>query len=180
MRQGGKIKQQQKFSGFVLLSLVLVFVLFLDEYLVLHSCLGDGYSVSVVVTNSLLGVDPFLLLLKLGATFLTMVIVMFSLDYFLHHRFFSFEFLLLLVLALLGSFLLVGAKNLLSVYLAIELISLSFYVLAASKSNCQLSVEAGLKYFLLGALGSGLLLFGCVLFYLFSGELGFVEISNFF
>ena len=64
-------------------------------------------------------------------------------------------------------------------YLAIELLSLSFYVLASIKRHSQHSTEAGLKYFLLGALSSGLLLFGMALVYAFTGATSFVAISEF-
>jgi NADH-quinone oxidoreductase subunit N len=64
-------------------------------------------------------------------------------------------------------------------YLAVELLSLSFYVLSGLKKGSQHSTEASLKYFLLGALSSGLLLFGMCLIYAFTGELNFVNISEF-
>jgi NADH-quinone oxidoreductase subunit N len=61
--------------------------------------------------------------------------------------------------------LLISSKDLISVYLSIELISLSLYILAAIKRDGQYSTEAGIKYFLLGAVASGLLLFGSALIY---------------
>jgi proton-translocating NADH-quinone oxidoreductase chain N len=65
-------------------------------------------------------------------------------------------------------------------YLAVELQSLCFYVLAASKRNSEFSTEAGLKYFLLGAFSSGLLLFGCSLIYGFTGVTNFSELAKIF
>jgi NADH-quinone oxidoreductase subunit N len=63
-------------------------------------------------------------------------------------------------------------------YLAVELLSLAFYVLAGIKRDSQHSTEAALKYFLLGALSSGLLLFGMGLVYAFTGETEFVALSQ--
>jgi NADH:ubiquinone oxidoreductase subunit 2 (subunit N) len=65
-------------------------------------------------------------------------------------------------------------------YLAIELQSLCFYVIAASRRDNEFSVEAGLKYFILGALSSGLLLFGESIVYGFTGITNFEEFSKFF
>jgi NADH-quinone oxidoreductase subunit N len=61
--------------------------------------------------------------------------------------------------------LLVSSKDLISVYLSIELISLSLYILASIQRDGQYSTEAGIKYFLLGAVASGILLFGSALMY---------------
>jgi NADH-quinone oxidoreductase subunit N len=69
--------------------------------------------------------------------------------------------------------LLISSNDLIMLYLAVELLSLSFYVLASIKRDSQHSTEAGLKYFLLGALSSGLLLFGMGLVYAFTGETSF-------
>ena len=90
----------------------------------------------------------------------------------------DFEFPILIFISLLGFFLLVSSNNLLVMYLSIETISLSLYVLAAIKKNNALSTEAGLKYFILGALSSGLLLFGCSLVYYSSGLIDFDSLSN--
>jgi len=80
--------------------------------------------------------------------------------------------------ALLGLMLLVSAYDLISLYLAIELQSLSFYVLASFKKNSAFSTEAGLKYFILGAFSSGLILFGSSLIYGFSGTTNFEDLAR--
>jgi NADH-quinone oxidoreductase subunit N len=61
--------------------------------------------------------------------------------------------------------LLISSKDLISLYLSIELVSLSFYILASLKRDSQFSTEAGIKYFLLGAVASGLLLLGSTYIY---------------
>lgn len=85
----------------------------------------------------------------------------------------SFEYVIIMLFAVLGLFLLCSANDLITAYLAIELQSLSFYVLAAFKKNSAYSVESGLKYFILGAFSSGFFLFGSSLIYGVSGSVNF-------
>lgn len=85
----------------------------------------------------------------------------------------KFEFPILIVTATLGMMLMISANNLLSLYMGLELQSLSLYVLAAFNRDSTRSSEAGLKYFVLGALSSGMLLYGMSLIYGFSGTTDF-------
>ncbi|MHA7970690.1 NADH-quinone oxidoreductase subunit NuoN [Rhizobium terricola] len=89
----------------------------------------------------------------------------------------KFEFPVLLVLATLGIMLMISANNLISLYLSLELQSLALYVVAAINRDSLRSTEAGLKYFVLGALSSGMLLYGMSLVYGFTGNIGFQEIA---
>jgi proton-translocating NADH-quinone oxidoreductase chain N len=89
----------------------------------------------------------------------------------------AFEYFILVLLATLGLCLILSANDLLSMYLAIELQSLSLYLLAAFKKNSAFSTEAGLKYFILGAFSSGLLLFGSSLLYGFTGTTNFEDLA---
>ncbi len=88
-----------------------------------------------------------------------------------------FEFPVLLVLATLGMLLMISANDLISLYLSLELQSLALYVVAAINRDSVRSTEAGLKYFVLGALSSGMLLYGMSLVYGFTGHTGFDEIA---
>ncbi|MFA7439509.1 MAG: NADH-quinone oxidoreductase subunit NuoN [Sphingomonadaceae bacterium] len=88
-----------------------------------------------------------------------------------------FEYPVLLMLATLGMFVLVSANNLLTLYVGLELMSLASYVLAAFHRDYGKSSEAGLKYFVLGALSSGLLLYGVTLIYGFVGSTDFTAIA---
>ena len=92
----------------------------------------------------------------------------------------AFECILLIVFSTISMLFLVSSADFISMYLAIELQSLSFYVIAAIKRNSEFSTEAGLKYFLLGAFSSGLLLFGCSLIYGFTGVTNFAELAKIF
>jgi NADH-quinone oxidoreductase subunit N len=88
-----------------------------------------------------------------------------------------FEFPVLIVLSTLGMLLMISANSLLGLYLALELQSLALYVVAAINRDSLRSTEAGLKYFVLGALSSGMLLYGMSLVYGFTGQIGFQEIA---
>ncbi|MDQ1198261.1 NADH-quinone oxidoreductase subunit NuoN [Agrobacterium sp. SORGH_AS 787] len=88
-----------------------------------------------------------------------------------------FEYPVLLVLATLGILLMISANNLISLYMALELQSLALYVICAINRESLRSTEAGLKYFVLGALSSGMLLYGMSLVYGFTGNTGFHEIA---
>ena len=72
----------------------------------------------------------------------------------------------------------VSSNNLISIYLGLELQSLSLYILATINKNSLKSSEAGLKYFVLGSLSSGILLYGCSLIYGFTGNLNYEIIFN--
>jgi NADH-quinone oxidoreductase subunit N len=91
-------------------------------------------------------------------------------------NFLVWEVVLLILLAVLGILLLISSNDLLALYLAIELQSLCLYVLAALKRTSEYSVEAGLKYFVLGAFSSGFLLFGCALIYAYAGTTNFEKL----
>ncbi len=93
---------------------------------------------------------------------------------FLHHeKLERFEFPVLIVLATLGMMMMISANDLISLYMGVELQSLALYVLASFNRNSARSTEAGLKYFVLGALSSGMLLYGCSLIYGFTGTTNF-------
>ena len=89
-----------------------------------------------------------------------------------------FEYPILVLLSGLGMMLMVSANNMLALYMALELQSFSLYVLAAFRRNSLMSSEAGVKYFVLGALSSGMLLFGISLIYGFTGSIDFDVIGN--
>ena len=89
-----------------------------------------------------------------------------------------FELSVLIILAALGMSIMVSAGDLISLYVGVELQSLALYVLAAFQRDDAKSSEAGLKYFVLGALSSGLLLYGASLVYGFAGSTRFVDIAR--
>ncbi|AMC13312.1 NADH-quinone oxidoreductase subunit NuoN [Liberibacter crescens] len=94
------------------------------------------------------------------------------------HSFISFEFSVLLLLAILGNLLLISANDMIALYMALELQSLALYVIVAINRDDLRSSEAGLKYFVLGALSSGILLYGMSFVYGFTQHTGFVDIAT--
>jgi NADH-quinone oxidoreductase subunit N len=91
-----------------------------------------------------------------------------------------FEFPVMVLFATLGMMMMISANNLMSLYLGLELQSLSLYVLAAFQRDNSKSTEAGLKYFILGSLASGLFLYGASLVYGFAGTTGFDGLAHAF
>ena len=88
-----------------------------------------------------------------------------------------FEYSILVLLSTLGMMVLISAGDLILLYLGLELMSLALYVVAASNRDDAKSTEAGLKYFVLGALSSGMLLYGASLIYGFTGTISFAGIA---
>ncbi|MCD7060911.1 NADH-quinone oxidoreductase subunit NuoN [Pelagibacterium xiamenense] len=90
----------------------------------------------------------------------------------------KFEYPVLVVLATLGMFMMISANDLMNLYVGLELQSLALYVVAAFKRDSSKATEAGLKYFVLGALSSGMLLYGASLLYGFTGHTQLNEIAQ--
>src|SRR5512136_2283863 len=101
-----------------------------------------------------------------------------SLDYLTLEKQQKFEYGALFLLATLGMLMLISASDLIALYLGLELMSLPLYVIAASNRENLKSTEAGLKYFVLGALSSGMLLYGASLIYGFTGTINFSGIAK--
>ncbi len=91
-----------------------------------------------------------------------------------------FEIPVLILFSLAGMMLMVSSNSLISLFIGMEIMSLPLYVMAASDRSNSISTEAGLKYFILGSLSTGLFLFGASLVYAFTGTLNFTEIDQYF
>jgi NADH-quinone oxidoreductase subunit N len=130
------------------------------------------------VFNNLLIIDAFSTFVKILIVISSIVCILMSMSYLEYKKVNSFEYFILILLAVLGMICLVSSNDLLSIYMSIELMSLSFYILAAYKRNSEFSGEAGLKYFILGAVSSGLLLFGISMIYGFTGLTNFEELAK--
>ncbi len=107
------------------------------------------------------------------------LILLLSYSYGKANKLMKYEWVVIALLSLLGMFIMASSTHLLIFYLGLELQSLSLYVLAALNRNAERSSEAAIKYFMLGALASGLFLFGMSYVYGFTGELGFYGIANY-
>ncbi len=122
--------------------------------------------------------DPFSRFVKGLVLLASALTIVMSLGYIKAERMDRFEFPILILLATLGMGMMISANDLISLYMGIELQSLALYVLAAFKRDSLRATEAGLKYFVLGALSSGLLLYGCSLIYGFTGTTNFDALAE--
>jgi NADH-quinone oxidoreductase subunit N len=104
--------------------------------------------------------------------------LIFTKSYFKAEKLDRFEFSVLMIYAVLGMSIMVSANNLLALYIGLELQALALYIMAAFNRDSLRSSEAGLKYFVLGALSSGLLLYGMSMIYGFTGFLDFAGIAS--
>ncbi len=147
-----------------------------------------AFGVVLVFANRGLSGDTFFNMFHLDAfgTYLKVIILLgliaslaMAIPYLRQEKMEHFEYPVLTLFAGLGMMMMVSSNNLLSLYVALELQALSLYVLATIHRFSMRSAEAGLKYFILGALSSGMLLFGASLIYGFTGTIHFSEIATF-
>lgn len=169
---GSQVSQLTKINWLTIITLLFSAVLLIEQ-------LGFVSSNQVLVGGGFLVANEFIIGIKLILVLSSALVLILGLKSQVEDKMLDYEFSQLILLSTLGMMLLVGSGDLIMLYLAIELLSLSFYVLASIKRHSQHSTEAGLKYFLLGALSSGLLLFGMALVYAFTGATSFVAISEF-
>ena len=162
-RIGSKLSQLKKMTNLTSFSFLLTALLLLDQI---------SISGRVEISNGLLVTDQSIVFIKLILVISSAIILI------LPNQLKDYEFSQLVLLSLLGMMILISSNDLIMMYLGIELMSLSFYVLASINRNTQHSTEAGIKYFLLGALSSGLLLFGMALVYAYTGETNLEAISS--
>ncbi len=104
--------------------------------------------------------------------------IILSTDFLRRERIDRFEYPILIVLSTIGGLMLISANDLIALYLGLELLSLASYVIASFDRDNLRSTEAGLKYFVLGALSSGMLLYGASLVYGFTGTVSFPAIAK--
>ena len=138
--------------------------------------------VAVIPNGTIFGmsfiIDDFARFMKILAYAGSAFAIVMSLDYLAAEKQQTFEYPILIVLSTVGMGMLISAGDLIALYLGLELMSLALYVVAASNRDSVRSTEAGLKYFVLGALSSGMLLYGCSLIYGFTGNVSFVGIAK--
>lgn len=122
--------------------------------------------------------DPLAKFSKVAIALVAALTLTLALPYLDKEKLLKIEYPILAILAATGMGMMVSANDLISMYMGIELQSLALYVLAAFNRDSLRASEAGLKYFVLGALSSGLLLYGASLVYGFTGATGFEEIAQ--
>ncbi len=121
--------------------------------------------------------DAFARFMKILTLVGSVVTLVMSVGFAKAEKFDKFEFPVLIMLATLGMMLMISANDMIALYLGIELQSLALYVVAAINRDSARSTEAGLKYFVLGALSSGMMLYGISLVYGYTGNTGFDVIA---
>jgi NADH-quinone oxidoreductase subunit N len=122
--------------------------------------------------------DPFARFMKVLTLLGSIVTLIMSVGFAKAEKFDKFEYPVLIMLATLGMMLMISANDMIALYLGLELQSLALYVVAAINRDNVRSTEAGLKYFVLGALSSGMLLYGISLVYGYTGNIGFQAIAS--
>lgn len=155
-----------------------ILILISTFFLVVHdpiSSIIDMTCFNNSIANDYLGNSSKLIIVGFSLFCLLMIH-----QYLTEQKINHFEYIVLFLFALLGLLLLCCANDLITAYLAIELQSLAFYAMAAFKRNSTFSIDAGLKYFILGSFSSGLLLFGSSLIYGLTGTVNFEDLKDLF
>ena len=136
-------------------------------------------SITIYSYNGLIKIDSMICFIKFICILGGLLVIWISKEYYAQENLATTGHNIIILLALLGVILLVSSNDLLAMYLAMELQSLSFYTLATLKRDDESSTEAGLKYFILGSLSSGIFLFGVSLIYGLTGLTNFDSLNLF-
>ncbi len=151
------------------------FVLLITSIIIIN----ETYSVSrATLFNRSIVIDHMSSLMKIITLFGGFIVLTISANYLKIFKIFNIEYPVLILSSVLGMMVMISSNDLIVFYMGLELQSLALYVLATYNRDQLNSSEAGLKYFVLSALSSGLLLYGCSLIYGFSGSTNFDVISN--
>ncbi|RXT55183.1 NADH-quinone oxidoreductase subunit N [Bosea sp. Tri-44] len=162
--QGERSTRTLEIAALALFALALVLVL-----------RGEG---KVVTFNGAFIADGFARFMKVLTLFGAAAAIVLSADFLRRDGAMRFEFPILVVLATIGMMMMISANDLIGLYVGLELQSLALYVVAAFDRDNPRSTEAGLKYFVLGALSSGMLLYGSSLVYGFTGTVSYAGIAE--
>lgn len=164
-----KLLIQNSIFNLSILIIILLFYILINE----NTFLMDSSNFNNSISNDF--ITYFSKIFIVSFSFFCIVIIK---QYLKNQRLNQFEYILLTLFSLLGILFLCSSNDFITAYLAIELQSLSFYVLAAFKKNSNFSVDAGLKYFILGSLSSGIFLFAASLIYGFTGSQNFEDLKD--
>ena len=174
------------------ISVILLLDLFVSErfqnltyYLTLATLAVTGYFAVGLIGESRVIFDGTFVLDSVASTFkvfivgFSVVAMIYSRYYLRVHNLLKGEYFVLVLLSVLGMMVMASAHSLLTVYLGLEIMSLSLYTMIAIARDRAVAVEAALKYFVLGAIASGLLLYGMSMIYGVTGNLNITEIASF-
>ena len=149
------------------LSLVFALVLVLNQDVMIVKIFKESFII-----------DKFSIFMKALTLLFCFFVLITSKEYIKNNFIDKIEYPIIILSSTIGMMLMISSYYLIIFYLGLELQSLCLYILAAFKKSDEKSTEAGLKYFVLSALASGLLLYGCSLIYGFTGSTNFEEISK--
>lgn len=121
--------------------------------------------------------DAFGDILKIVIVIIAMAIFLFSKEYLLQNKFYQGEYFTLGLFGILGMFVMVSAYNLITMYLGLEIMSLAIYAMIAMRKDNGFALESAMKYFVLGALATGMLLYGFSMIYGATGEIQFQKMA---
>ncbi len=138
----------------------------------------SNFAITETSFSSMFLTSPFTSFAKAFAVMLLAIVISLSVNFVHSHQRIGSEFLSLLMISTVGGMILISANDFLVFYLGLELQALSLYLLAAIKRDSAKSSEAGMKYFILGSLASGILLFGISMIYGFSGNTNFGALND--
>ena len=132
----------------------------------------------ILIFNNSYVIDDVANFMKILTAISAIFVLSISSDFLKSLKIYQIEYPILILCSILGMMVMISSNDLIVFYIGLELQSLALYVLAAFNRDNVLSSESGLKYFVLSALSSGLLLYGCSLIYGFTGSTNFNEIAN--
>ena len=133
---------------------------------------------SVKAFNDMFVLDGMATLVKLTIFALTFVVLIYSHGYITERKMYRGEYFVLILIAVVGMMVMASASHFLTIYMGLEILSLSLYTLVAMNRNSDLATEAAMKYFVLGALASGMLLYGMSMIYGATGSLDIASIRD--
>jgi NADH:ubiquinone oxidoreductase subunit 2 (subunit N) len=151
----------------------LALVLIMACYLLIND---DLIAINVSSLNNSVSNDYFAFFTKFVICFSAALYFLIISNYLKQQRLIAFEYLIIVLFAVLGLVLLCSSNDFLTAYLSIELSSLALYILASFRKNSSYSVESGLKYFIIGAISSSFFLLGSSFIYLTNGSINFTDL----
>jgi len=158
-------------SATLVTTLAVLVMLAAGAWIVLFT--GDGYAFNNAFVS-----DPFARFMQVVTLIGSGVTLIMSIGFAKTEKFDTFEYPVLVMLSTLGMMLMAAANNLIALYICFELQSLALYIVAAINRESLRSSEAGLKYFVLGALATGMMLYGISLVYGYTGSIDFATIRD--
>ena len=177
------------FLSFTIVSLLMIGVFVKKSFKLVNllTMLSLGFAIALVLNqpNEIIKIfddsyiiDRLSIIMKVLTLLFCLFVILLSKDYLKINNIDKIEYPIIILSAVLGMLIMISSNDLIIFYLGLELQSLCLYILAAFKRDDERSTESGLKYFVLSALASGLLLYGCSLIYGFTGSTNFEIISE--